>query len=220
MNDVVESASDSGTAALTPAFFDWWYAPWDYAAQSEHGPISADADLLARRDGYRLWCDAARVMADFPPSFDPLWSIAATDDAGQFATSLALFAGVIAAREHNNRILDQLGFADRKWCISLASTQPLRRAGKSESDDGESIELQGAVELAVRLQSGFRGLWSRLRLLLTPQQAEQIGKLLPHANTLAAGVGVARAQRCWRMCSGRARSASPATGSALAYRRS
>src|SRR3990167_9934149 len=111
---------------LPHAFVDWWFAPWSYAhAGAAHLPLAADH--AGRRDGYRLWCEQAGIAADIPGNFDPAWSDAVCRDGTQLIAGARLFAGLIAAREHEQRLLDALAFSERKWCVSVAATQPLQR---------------------------------------------------------------------------------------------
>jgi hypothetical protein len=188
---------------LPHSFIDWWFAPWEYAAdEPAYRPLSADR--VAQRDGYRLWCRQAGVQPDLPDSFDPAWQSAALDDGIELTAAVRLFAGLIAAREHNDGALRQLSIADRKWCASIAATQPLRACGTTIYAADEAIEIRGAVELAYRLRNGFPGMWSRLRLTLAPPLATRIDALLEAASARHAGGGDPRSLRCWNLCRQRA----------------
>lgn len=192
---------------LPSSFFDWWFAPWTYAVNSEL-KLPLAQDRFAQRDGYRLWCKRADVEPDFPRHFHAAWNIVATSDGAQLLATARLFAGLIAAREHDQILLALLPSADRKWCLSIAATQPLQRCPSTQYDPDDSAELRGLVELGRRLESGFPGLWSRLRLLLPGPLYGQIDALLEQAVIAPreADAALARAHRCWRACRSRVES--------------
>jgi hypothetical protein len=189
-------------------FFDWWFAPWGYAVNAP-GHLPLAADLLGQRDGYRLWCEQARVTADLPETFDAGWQVVLGANDSELIATARLFAGLLAAREHNQSALAELPFADRKWCVSVAATQPLRSCEDVAYAAGDSIEVRGMFELARRLEHGFSGLWSRLRLILSPALAARVDSLLLDAAPAAesAGTSSTRAQRCWTLCRARVSSA-------------
>jgi hypothetical protein len=202
--DVRVREREKDRAMLPHFFFEWWFAPWDYAGDAP-GRLPLPADRLAQRDGYRLWCEQARVPADLPAEFDPAWQVAATGDGNELIATARLFAGLLAAREHDQQALGALAFADRKWCISIAATQPLRSAGELPYAAEDGIELRGLVELARRLEQGFPGMWPRLRLMLPPAPASRTEALL-EAVLPAPETSAVRAQRCWTLCRNRAAS--------------
>ncbi|HEY8024621.1 MAG TPA: hypothetical protein VIF60_08660 [Burkholderiaceae bacterium] len=198
--------------ALSDSFIDWWFSPWSYAGDEgqSDGPASAlstltSSDMLARRDAYRLWCAELKVAADLPPHFDPAWSIVATSEPQEFAATLRLFGAVIAACGRDELLLGELPFDDRRWCMSIASTQALTTAPRPAA----SLAERGAQELKDRLDAGFYGIWSRLRLLLSPPLRVAVDRQTNESSRapLAAGA-VARGQRCWRLCRERAGTAS------------
>lgn len=193
---------------LPHAFVDWWFAPWAYAHRA-HAQLPLAADRLGQRDGYRLWCDRTGIAADLPGNFDPAWSDAVCTDGPQLMATARLFAGLMAAREHEQAVLDALPFAERKWCISIAATQPLLRCRQARYGTAESIEVRGLVELARRLKNGFPGLWPRLRLMLPSGEAEQVDRLLDTAVATTSDTSAVRAQRCWRLCRNYAATPSP-----------
>lgn len=189
---------------LPSSFFDWWFSPWAYAADPElRLPLALDR--FAQRDGYRLWCSLADVDPDLPPHFHAGWSIAVTSGGTEFIAAARLFAGLMAAREHDQTMLGQLTFEDHKWCVSVAATQPIIRCPQVEYAPDESIEVCGLVELARRLESGFPGLWSRLRLTLPRGLVDKVTVRLRDAAiaTVESDAALIRAQRCWRMCTTR-----------------
>ncbi|MGZ3240065.1 MAG: hypothetical protein ACXWJK_06735 [Burkholderiaceae bacterium] len=184
---------------LPHSFIDWWFAPWSYALESSaHLPLAIDR--LGKRDGYRLWCKQAGISADLPSHFDTGWADVMCADGAQLLVAARLFAGLMAAREHEQSVLDALKFSDRKWCVGIAATQPLLRCRQAHYNAMDSIETRGLVELARRLKNSFPGLWPRLRLMLSATQAAQVELLLDTAETIASGTPMVRAQRCWRMC--------------------
>lgn len=192
---------------LPSSVFDWWFAPWTYAVDSDlRLPLALDR--FAQRDGYRLWCSLADVDPDFPPHFHAAWSIAVTSSGSELIAAARLFAGLMAAREHDQNLLGHLSFEDHKWCVSVAATQPIIRCPQVEYAVDESIEVCGLVELARRLESGFPGLWSRLRLTLPRALVDQITMRLRDAAIAIVETDSAliRAQRCWRMCRARVES--------------
>jgi hypothetical protein len=191
---------------LPDFFFDWWFAPWGYAVNApEQLPLAAD--LLGQRDGYRLWCEQAGVTVDLPEAFDAGWQVVPGANDLNLTATARLFAGLLVAREHNQLVLAELPFADRKWCVSVAATQPLRSCQDVAYAADDSIEVRGMFELARRLEQGFPGLWSRLRLILAPAFAARIDSLLQAASTAESAGASMRAQRCWALCRARASSA-------------
>ncbi|MEN3293144.1 MAG: hypothetical protein V7642_2397 [Burkholderiales bacterium] len=186
---------------LPDSFFDWWFAPWDYAVNAAPG-LPFSGDWLGQRDAYRLWCAQAQVTADLPAGFDPGWLLVAGDSGPELTATARLFAGLIAAREHNQSVLGQLAFPDRKWCVSIAATQPLRGCPDVPFAGDDSIEVRGLFELARRLEQRFPGLWSRVRLLLEPTLVVRVEDLLKVSLAAAenADASSMRAQRCWALC--------------------
>jgi hypothetical protein len=189
---------------LSQSFFDWWFAPWNYAAYLPDSMLQAK-DQLGLRDGYRLWCKQVQINADLPMQFDPSWNIAICTSADQLLLTAQLFAGLIAARENDTAALQTLPFADRKWCMRTAATQPLRRCCPISYTVDEAIEIRGLVELAVHLEPRCAGMWSRLRLMLEPALVDRIDPLMLATLAQAPDIedSAARAQRCWRMCRNR-----------------
>lgn len=190
---------------LPQSFFDWWFAPWAYAVEIR-GRLPLETDHLGRRDGYRLWCREAQVVADLPQCFDPGWHVAASTGGDELLASARLFGGLIAAREHNGPVLAELAFDDRKWCASIAATQPLRGCAEAGIAPTDTIVVRGLLELALRLEHGFSGMWARLRLGLPVEIAERVDALLRtvHVDDLAPDGTALRAQRCWTLCRRRA----------------
>lgn len=188
---------------LSDAFLDWWFAPWNYASSSH---ASQHADLIGRRDAYRLWCAGAGVASALPLTFDATWQAAALEDGSVLASSAKLFGGLLAARQQQQEALAQLAVADRKWCMSIASVQPLPRTPAAPYAPGEALEVRGLTELSCRLEAAFPGMWSRLRLLLPREFADRVTALLEQGNDAhdLADNASPRALRCWRLCQRRA----------------
>lgn len=190
---------------LPNTFIDWWFAPWHYAT---HTParLSPAADLLAQRDQYGFWCAETGVRADFPGDFDPGWQVAAATSGPELCKTAELFGALIAARGQDQSVLGRLPISDRRWCMSIAITQPLKGCREVQFHPTDPVEVRGLTELARRLEHGFPGIWTRLRLLLPEPLANRVDTLLPAA--LAewdpAGGPEVRAQRCWQMCRTRA----------------
>jgi hypothetical protein len=180
---------------LDDAFVDWWHTPWrlPYAPAAWPGGV-APAGELARRHGYRLWCDAAGLPAALPATFDPQWQSLARCDGAGLETAAALYAGLLAARVRDRAALARLPVAQRRWCMSVALTQPLTAL---LPDPVDTAAPRGLAELAAALAGGFPGLWPRLRLLLPPAATAGIAA----AGPLPVG---ARPARCWRLCAERA----------------
>lgn len=179
---------------LPDPFIDWWFAPWELDATS-----ALRSDRLAQRDAYGLWCAQHTLDACLPPQFDVGWAGAACSDADELRATARLFAGLMAARAHDQVLLASLSLPERKWCVSVAATQPLQFAVRPAFSSGHTLELLGLSELAWRLQQGFPGLWPRLRLLLEPAMATQLDSMLTDADNVA-NVSTLRAQRCWQVC--------------------
>lgn len=193
---------------LTEAFIDWWFAPWSYASRSP-ASLPPAADLLAQRDQYGYWCAEAGVRPDVPGDADPGWQVAAISTAPELRKAAQLFGGIVAARAQDQQVLGGLPIADRRWCMGIALTQPLKGCGQIAFHPADPAEVRGLAELARRLEHSFPGLWTRLRLLLPEPLAGRVDSLLPDApgawaNGAASEV---RMQRCWQMC--RARAAGP-----------
>ncbi|MBJ7311937.1 hypothetical protein ACFOLJ_03150 [Rugamonas sp. CCM 8940] len=188
---------------LDADFLDWWFSPWRYAVRSPAG-LAPALEPLARRDGYRLWCRQANLPADLPASLEPAWQLVATDDGAALRASARLFAGLLAARGQRRDALAALAFAERKWCMAVAATQPLQgcRAPPYTADD--ALEVVGLVELARRLETQFAGLWPRLRLTLPEPLAERVDALLARVAGESVEASARRAQRCWSLCRQRA----------------
>jgi len=195
---------------LDAHFIDWWFAPWRYAIRKRM-PLFAYSDELGRRDGYDLWCAHTNARAALPDEFDPGWQVAALENAALFARSARLYGGLIAARAQNQFVLARLPIEERRWCLSVAITQPLKACAElplAAHAGVDLAELYGVVELAHRLERGFPGMWSRLRLLLDDALASRAEALLPAALAGAPDESgnPKRAQRCWQMCMQRAHS--------------
>jgi len=183
---------------LSDDFVDWWFRPWQYAAEQPARWRAATSEF-ARRDGYRLWCADAGIAADLPAVFDPGWQQAAAGGAPQLLAQAALFAGLTAARAHDLARLNSLSLADRKWCVSVAATQPLHTLRPEAFSEGDTLAVCGLVELARRLEPAFPGLWPRLQLMLPAALGGRIEQLLGDAGELTESSPL-RAQRCWKIC--------------------
>ncbi len=188
---------------LSDDFIDWWFAPWRYAI--EPVPATLDGDVISQRDGYRNWCAEAAIASELPPQFDPQWSSAAVNDSDLLEQASCLFMGLIAARQPlqtQQTTLNTLPFDDRKWCLSLAATQLLPAYAVDHPDSDDACAIRGMAELAIRLNAGFPGLWSRLRMTLpeTDRIAVQLRTQNSWADPDAVVRSSVRSQRCWRLC--------------------
>lgn len=197
------------------AFLDWWFAPWclPHAPQAWPGGVTQPGPL-ARRHGYRLWCGAAGIPADLPAAGDPAWHGLASCTGETLARAARLYGGLLAARERDARALAALPLPERRWCMSVALTQPLPAlvpgiqpsepaAGTADPinlNETDGLARRGLAELACALDTAFTGLWPRLRLLLPPALADAVA---PPAVAPAAASS-ARLPRCWRLCVSRA----------------
>jgi hypothetical protein len=175
---------------LADSFLDWWFAPWELGGAP--APFAPDASPLARRHGYRAWCDAIGVPADLPPAWDSGWQAAAVSDAALLRRAASLYAALLSARGNEPARLAALPLAERRWCMAVAITQPLQPLAAPAG----SLEAWGLAELAGALERGFAGLWPRLRLVLG---GEAIA--IPAAGATSSA---ARRLRCWRLCLERA----------------
>lgn len=189
---------------LSQQALDWWFSPWTYAAGGA-GFLPLAAEGLGQRDGYRLWCGKANVAAELPSACDPGWEAAFITSGDELMATARLFRGLMLAREQNLDKLAGLPIADRKWCCSIASTQPLRPVRHDGAGRPESIDVEGLVDIAVRLEHGFPGAWPRLRLTLPETVASGVDALMPHVHEdrAALDTSTVRAQRCWRLCRAR-----------------
>ncbi len=186
---------------LTRDFIDWWFAPWDYAGGAP--PLPA-VDRLALRDGYRLWCRRAGIAADLPARFDPAWQAVAAVQGDALLAGARLFGGLIAARAQRRDGLAELAFAERKWCVGVAATQPLHGWPGLRFRAADGIELRGLAELACRLEADFPGLWPRLQLTLPRAAAARLEGLLAGVAPAPPDASAPRARRCWNLCLSRA----------------
>jgi hypothetical protein len=185
---------------LSDDFIDWWFAPWLHADPDQ--PSAHGSDLLGQRDGYRDWCAKVGIASSLPAEFDPLWSTAIMTDLSLLQHTASLFIGLIAARQQNRALLDTLDFSDRKWCLSIAATQPLHAYAVEHPASDDSAEIRGLAEFAIRLEHGFPGAWPRLQLMLPPTERAAIAVRLQNswADHQAVNRAAARSQRCWRLC--------------------
>lgn len=178
---------------LSDGFLDWWFAPWDLGGDPP--AFSDGASVLARRHGYRIWCDAAGVPADLPASWDSGWQVLAVSDSALLRRAAGLYAALLAARLARHAQLTALPLAERRWCMGVAVTQPLQAL--TEPGPATALQEWGVAELAGALEAGFVGLWPRLRLVLGVDAFDIApGSATPGAST--------RSLRCWRMCLDRA----------------
>jgi hypothetical protein len=184
------------SALPTPAFIDWWFAPW----RNGGPPLPASCvGELARRDAYRHWCAQAGIAAQLPLQADWDWQGAAAVDGATLVQAAELFGGLLAARRQRLAELANLSPAQRRWCLAVALAQPLA----DWSDLPVATPRQrGLREFALRAELALPGLWARLALLL-PEPVRL--SLAPVAGTLHA-----RDRRCWLMCVAQARQGSAA----------
>jgi hypothetical protein len=178
---------------LDDAFLAWWFAPWELGGAPP--AFARNASAMARRAGYRIWCDAAGVPADLPASWDSGWQMAALADAAQLRRAARLYAAMLAARLARQTLLTALPLAERRWCMGVAITQPLQAL--TDPGPATALDAWGIAELAGALEAGFAGLWPRLRIVLGAEASD----VAPGAP--AAGAATRRL-RCWRMCLDRA----------------
>lgn len=185
---------------MSPDFIDWWFAPWTYAIGI--GDLAGTEELMARRDGYREWCSAAQVISELPPECDAQWTSAALIDGAALQHAATLFMGLIAARQQDQNALAQIPLVERRWCLSVAATQPLHAYAVDHPDDHQELPLRGLAELAIRLDHGFPGLWSRLRLTLPESTRAAVALRLQNswADQDILMQAASRSQRCWRLC--------------------
>lgn len=190
---------------LSQLFLEWWFDPWRYAAVRNRSMLDAE-DYFGRRDAYRLWCLDAGVAQGLPPKFDAGWCVMACRTSATVLGAARLFGGLVAARDRN---LDSLCFfrpAERKWCLSIAATQPLQSLSGLLVQSVGGAQLCGLLELSIYLERGFPGLWSRVRLALPDALAQEMGTHLDTCRADRSGNAQSdsRPQRCWRMCLARA----------------
>lgn len=185
-------------AALpTPAFIDWWFAPW----RNGGPPLSAHcASELARRDAYRQWCQQAGIAPQLPATADWAWQAAAAVDGATLLRAAELFGGLLAARRQRHDELAALAPADRRWCLAVALVQPL-----ADWDAGPvaSPRQRGLREFALRAERALPGLWPRLALLLPGSDRCSVD---PGAGAATQLTMHARERRCWLQCVAQARS--------------
>lgn len=192
-------------SAPSASFLDWWFAPWSYA----HRPWpSLCQGMLAQRDAYRDWCRVVGVAADLPDSGDLRWQMTIRDSE-EFHHAATLYGGLFAARRHDQAELAWLTPAERRWCLSVALTQPLQPWSGSLPEELRAIGVRarGMAELALRLERAFPGLWSRLRLLLPEQEAHQLAQVLTPTLSASAPPPLPRERErnCWQLCLAQAR---------------
>lgn len=182
---------------LSEGFLDWWFAPWELGGATP--AFAQGASALARRHGYRLWCDAAGIPADLPPAFDSGWQVAAQRDSGLLRHAASLYAAMLAVRQGRQAALTALAPAERRWCMGIAATQPL--LALTQPEPATALETWGLAELAGALDAGFAGIWPRLRLVLGAGDPTVV-----RDESAAVPAAAARRLRCWRLCFDRAAS--------------
>lgn len=186
-------------------FLSWWFAPWRWAgAAAEEVPYARDE--IARRDGYRSWCARNEVPAALPADADHAWmALAATEGPALLATA-RLFGGLLAARGQDRALLSQLAAPERRWCMSIASLQPLAPSSAARYAARDGLEVRGMIEACRYVERDFPGIWPRLRLLLEPALGDRVSVLLKRTAREAAPPPHAkeRVLRCWQLCRRRA----------------
>ncbi|MFC3469363.1 hypothetical protein ACFOHT_05760 [Massilia oculi] len=192
-------------ASLSPAFVQWWFAPWDLAGLRQDAGAPAPRDLLGRRDAYRRWCLDAGIPAALPPTPDSRWAALATLGDTELARAARLFGGLFAARMPLPQALAGLEEDERRWCAGVANLQPLPRAPWRASTALEAgVDGAGLAWLALCLEHGFPGLWPRLRLRLPASAAAGAERCLQDGGVPPADAALARLARCWTLCERRA----------------
>lgn len=201
------------------SFLDWWFAPWRYAHRPQP-PLCQG--LLAQRDAYRDWCRVAGVAADLPASGDLRWQMTIRDRE-EFNHAVTLYGGLFAARQRDQAELACLTLPQRRWCLSVALTQPLQPWSGPLPEELRAIGVRarGMAELALRLERAFPGLWSRLRLLLPEHEAHQMAQVLTPALSASASASALsslpreRERNCWQLCLAQARAGASSTQALL-----
>lgn len=187
---------------LSPAFLDWWYSPWAYASSEFNIYPHATAEI-AKRDAYRLWCRSVDVVPELPFRFDTGWCFTESFSTSSLLGSACIFAGIMAARAKDFANLAFLDLETRRWCLSVAATQPTRssQAYRIQAHDKDCFMSIALVELQRHLDEHFPGLWSRIRLLLPLDYHAPTDRLgFTASGTADAMFSNSRAQRCWRIC--------------------
>lgn len=185
-------------------FLDWWFAPWLLVRGSASAPPGG---TLSVRLNYRFWCSESGVRPDLPEAGDGAWRQFALDDTALLSSSARLYGALLAAREGRHGALACLPPDERRWSLGTAAIQPLARLCPAGGD----LLSDGLRELACALESGFSGMWDRLRLLLPGEQADDAGAALTgfilngRLHGAASGAAARRRLRCWGLCLARAR---------------
>ncbi|MBP0597304.1 hypothetical protein J8I26_04260 [Herbaspirillum sp. LeCh32-8] len=191
------------------SFLDWWFAPWSYARGSV---LPSNRSALGRRDAYRDWCRLAGVTPDLPARGDLRWQIEIRDG-DQFRHAATLYGGLFAARRRDEADLACLAPAQRRWCLGVALAQPLQAWATPLAGDPCG---SGLVELALRMERAFPGLWSRLRLLLPDREIERVEHALLAAPSSLPSQPRERERNCWQLCLAQARAGSRSSWAPLA----
>lgn len=139
---------------LSESFAQWWFAPWTYG-----GPAlpAGCASVLAYRDVYRHWCAETGIRAQLPPEADLRWQDAACSNGARLLQAAELYGGLLAARRQRLAELAALAPARRRWCLSVALTQPLADWSGELPDALRNARGRGLAELALRLERVFPG---------------------------------------------------------------
>jgi hypothetical protein len=189
---------------LTEQFIEWWFNPWGPAGNALAG---APDGSLAARLSYRTWCVEHGVRSDFPSAFDDGWQALAACDGRRLREAALLYGALLAAREGRHGALAGLPLDVRRWSLGTAATQPLARLCRPSGE----LEADGLRELACAMESGFPGMWDRLRRLLPGELAADAGAALTsfmldgRVPGAALGAAARRRLRCWGLCLERAR---------------
>jgi len=183
---------------LSDSFIDWWHAPWSDAIEA---PAMYGEDHFGRSDAYMLWCEHAGMNAALPTTFDTGWSMLENLRHEELSGIARLFGGIIAARAHALDFSAQLSLIERKWCASIASTQPLNMAPGAAYTAADGLNLMGLTELAWRVERDFCGLWPRVALRIEKPVRSRIVQILGNIPAFPEETrsGTLRAQRCWQI---------------------
>jgi len=186
-------------AAGAEGFLDWWFNPWLLGRGATSAP--AGGTLSARLD-YRFWCGESGIRPDLPDAGDTAWQQFALCDTARLSSTAHLYGALLAAREGRHGDLASLSSDERRWSLGTAAIQPLARLCPASGD----LLSDGLRELACALESGFAGMWDRLRLLLPGEQADDAGAALTgfilngQLHGAASGAAARRRLRCWGLC--------------------
>lgn len=185
-----------------PAFAQWWWKPRPVAMPAE---LKNAPSELSRR---MLRCDSP----GWGNVRDPRWADLAALPAPARIRAVQTYAALLASQTPTQtERLASRPLSERRWALSIASIQPLRRVLDWSSLREIADASLAWAELGFCIRQEFASLWSRLSQEFDPTEAAVVTALMddvdqagPSASPDDASMS-ARARRCWQLALQRSR---------------